>query len=320
MLRMTTNDLETDLRGRPVSPPSKPFTLDQTHGMLAQPGSRIRASSDGRKWRTLFASVQSEMPFEGHFGISRDLLLVLHRTGPAAIESLNGSQAQRRIVPAGGIHIIPADSAFSIRLHAQVETVHIYIRRAVIEDVAIDLVADNPIGVRLPALIVDADPALRALIEASAAALEGENDTAAPFLATYMARAIAAHLVKTYSGMRLRSTAPEDANATATHLVQRAVDFMSRHLDQAISVDDIAQAANSSRSQLARLFHAELGAPPHRHLVKMRVDRAKRLIERTNLPLAEIAFDCGFTHQEHMTRIFRQTFRCTPGAYRRGSR
>lgn len=57
--------------------------------------------------------------------------------------------------------------------------------------------------------------------------------------------------------------------------------------------------------------------PPHRYLISLRVNRARNLLARTNRPIAEIALDCGFTHQEHLTRLFRKHFETTPAAFRR---
>lgn len=106
--------------------------------MLAQPGVRIKACSDGRDWTSLFTSVQREMPFEGTFNASRDHLLVLHRDGPVQLESRYDRNGARRVVPAGAIHLISPGEEFGIHLTSSVETVHVYVRRSVLEEVALD--------------------------------------------------------------------------------------------------------------------------------------------------------------------------------------
>jgi AraC family transcriptional regulator len=50
--------------------------------------------------------------------------------------------------------------------------------------------------------------------------------------------------------------------------------------------------------------------------MQLRVERAKRML-RGGTSIIEIALTCGFTHQEHMTRIFRRAVGVTPAAYRR---
>jgi AraC family transcriptional regulator len=49
------------------------------------------------------------------------------------------------------------------------------------------------------------------------------------------------------------------------------------------------------------------------------VERAKRLLESTRQPIAEVAAACGFCHQEHLTRVFRARCGTTPSVYRKSS-
>ncbi|MNU07967.1 HTH-type transcriptional activator RhaS [compost metagenome] len=60
--------------------------------------------------------------------------------------------------------------------------------------------------------------------------------------------------------------------------------------------------------------------PPHRYLINLRVEKARRLLEKTSMSIAEIAYECGFAHQEHLTRLFRRQTGTTPAAYRRSKR
>jgi AraC family transcriptional regulator len=55
-------------------------------------------------------------------------------------------------------------------------------------------------------------------------------------------------------------------------------------------------------------------------LRRLRAERAAALLRTTTRPLIEVAADCGFAHQAHMTRVFRAMFGVTPGEYRRRSR
>lgn len=298
----------------------RPFGLDETHGMLTQPGAKIRASSDGRDWTSLFASVQKEMPFQGMFNSAKDQLLVLHRDGPVQVESLCDRRIGSRVVPAGGIHLISPGMEFGIRLTSVLETVHVYVRRAVIEEVALEMVDGDPSRIEIPNSIVETDRALRALIDASAYAVEDEGLGSSMF-ADYLSRAIAAQLIRAHSRARLRGGGRTvGAGSCISPTLNEAIDFMTVNIDRAISLSDIAQAINRSPSHIARMFRTELGMPPHRYLIKLRVDKARRLLEKTSMSIAEIAYDCGFAHQEHLTRLFRRHCNTTPAAYRKSKR
>jgi AraC family transcriptional regulator len=66
----------------------------------------------------------------------------------------------------------------------------------------------------------------------------------------------------------------------------------------------------------ARQFRRATGVAPHQYLLRARVVRAKHLLAATDLRIATIALDCGFCHQEHLTRAFRKQCGITPAAYR----
>lgn len=296
-----------------------PFGLEETHGMLVQPGARIRASSDGRNWTSLFASVQREMPFEGRFESSRDQLLVLHRDGPVNVENLSDRRIGKRLVPPGGIHLISPGTDFGVRLSSALETVHVYVRRAVIEEVSLEMIDGDPSRVEIGSRIIDNDCALRSLIEATVHALDDEDDGSAMF-ADYLSRAIAAQLVRKYAGAQLRGLSINNGSGSVSPIVSEAIEYMHANIDQAISLDDVAQATKRSPSHIVRVFRAELGVPPHRYLIALRVEKARRLLEKTSMSIAEIAYECGFAHQEHLTRLFRRHCDATPAAYRRSKR
>lgn len=57
--------------------------------------------------------------------------------------------------------------------------------------------------------------------------------------------------------------------------------------------------------------------PPHRWLLKARVERAREMLEKTAESVGEIANACGFADQSHLTRTFRKLFGTPPGAWRR---
>ena len=287
--------------------------------MLTQPGARIRASSDGRHWTSLFTSIQREMPFEGIFEPSRDHLLVLHRDGPVSVENLCDRRVGKCVVPAGGIHVVAPGADFGVRLSSALETIHVYVRHAVIEEVALEMIDGDPARIELESRIIEDDSSLRSLIETSAHALSDDDGGSAMF-ADYLSRAIAAQLIRRYSGLQLRGPAVRGETGTLSPIVSEAIEYMHANIDRAISLDDVAQATNRSPSHIVRVFRAELGVPPHRYLIALRVEKARRLLEKTSMPIAEIAYECGFAHQEHLTRLFRRLCDATPAAYRRSKR
>jgi AraC family transcriptional regulator len=130
----------------------------------------------------------------------------------------------------------------------------------------------------------------------------------------YLSRLLSARLLRRYSDRApLQPTAC--GSLTSTQMA-RVEDFIEEHLSSSLSLDDLAGACDLSPSYFARRFKCSTGVPPHQYLIQKRVERAKRLL-RGSLPIVEVALDCGFSHQEHLTNVFRRFTGQTPAAYRR---
>lgn len=98
--------------------------------------------------------------------------------------------------------------------------------------------------------------------------------------------------------------------------IARAKSLIDDDPSAAVTLSDLAQAADLSRFQVVRGFSATVGLTPHAYLVQRRIDLARRLIAH-GVPLAEAAAEGGFSDQSHMTRIFVCKYGLSPGAYAR---
>ena len=81
---------------------------------------------------------------------------------------------------------------------------------------------------------------------------------------------------------------------------------MRHHLQDTISLDDLAATVALSRYHFTRRFRRTTGVTPHEFVLRQRVERARTLLRRTATPLLDIACSCGFADQSHMTREFRK--------------
>ena len=73
---------------------------------------------------------------------------------------------------------------------------------------------------------------------------------------------------------------------------------------------------DSSALRFLRTFTQLTGMTPHAWISETRLQAARAMMQRRDLPLAQIALDCGFSHQSHMGHVFRQHLGLTPGQYR----
>jgi AraC family transcriptional regulator, carnitine catabolism transcriptional activator len=90
------------------------------------------------------------------------------------------------------------------------------------------------------------------------------------------------------------------------------VTLMNRHIDDPLSMDEIAAAAGYSRRHLERLFRLAVGTAPADFYRGLRLDHGRNLLSTTNMTLQEIALSCGFGSVAHFSKSFRARFGTAP--------
>jgi AraC family transcriptional regulator len=101
---------------------------------------------------------------------------------------------------------------------------------------------------------------------------------------------------------------------------RRCLELMRARLADDISLDDLAAEAQLSPFHFARMFKQSLGVPPRVYLTRMRLERASELLEQTDLPITEIAFEVGYSSNQVFARVFQKHRRMSPSDYRRAVR
>lgn len=97
------------------------------------------------------------------------------------------------------------------------------------------------------------------------------------------------------------------------------LDQISELYRQPLTLEQLAATYGCNALRLLRDFTRAVGTTPHAYLIEIRLQAARHLIEKTDLPLAIIALEVGFAHQSHMGSAFRQHLDITLGDYRRRS-
>jgi len=95
-------------------------------------------------------------------------------------------------------------------------------------------------------------------------------------------------------------------------------DYIDEHVDEKIDLETLAALVNVSQFHFVRRFKAITGLPPHQFVIRHRLEKVKSCLQKSDLALAQIAHDCGFSSQSHMSRLFRRYIGVTPANYRKG--
>ena len=127
------------------------------------------------------------------------------------------------------------------------------------------------------------------------------------------ARVVALHLANTYGQLRRQT---RRLPGLPHHKLKEILSFIEGNLADSIQVEDLAKTACLSPFHLARLFKRAVGQSPHLYITAQRVQRAKKVLSDSDLPLVDVAASVGFQTQAHFTGVFRRYTGVTPRAYR----
>jgi LacI family transcriptional regulator len=102
--------------------------------------------------------------------------------------------------------------------------------------------------------------------------------------------------------------------------IQRALRFISEHLAQSFSVDDVAEAACMSRRGLHQAFIDQMGRTPGGHIRAARIETARKLLAETDLKVELVAKRSGYPSLNTFFVAFKKACGKTPAEYRREAR
>jgi AraC family transcriptional regulator len=133
-----------------------------------------------------------------------------------------------------------------------------------------------------------------------------------------LATTLALHLLRHYSTLQKgERSVTRDLSKTQ---LRQTLEYMHEYYAQDLSVAELAAAANVSPSHFARLFKRTIGMAPHEYLIACRIECAKKLLLTEDISIHEIASQCGFADQSHLTRHFQRMVGVTPGELRKDRR
>jgi AraC family transcriptional regulator len=126
--------------------------------------------------------------------------------------------------------------------------------------------------------------------------------------------ALAVHLLRRYG------TSPSarvmHKGGIASRPLRRVIDYINEHLQDELSLAELARTAKLSPHHFVTAFKAGTGISPHQYVIKRRLERARDLLRRKENTISEIAYAVGFSSQSHLTAHFRRMTGLTPWKFR----
>lgn len=122
------------------------------------------------------------------------------------------------------------------------------------------------------------------------------------------------HLIQPRGIVARKST---DTLAADDPLLTDALREIDARLSTNFGVTDVANSLRISRAQLDRLFAEKFTRSIGNEIIRQRLERAKRLLAKTNIPIKDIAAECGFCNAGYLTNSLRKATGLTPKVWRR---
>ena len=115
----------------------------------------------------------------------------------------------------------------------------------------------------------------------------------------------------------LRAQEPRNAlRPSDRSALNRARTHIENNVERHVSTDEICRIACASPSKLTRLFKQAEGMTPQEYARSVRMDRACRMLEETDIPLSDVAEKLGFARQGSFSEAFKERFGVTPREFR----
>lgn len=130
------------------------------------------------------------------------------------------------------------------------------------------------------------------------------------FYVQHLMNAFLAHLIHHYTRC---ATLGEDL---ARNRFRQILTYIDQHLEQPLTLEALARVAGISPYHFARQFKQAVGLPPRQYIIRQRIEKTKQLLRQSQLSIMDVALQCGFNNQSHLSLHFNKFLGMTPRAYR----
>ncbi len=234
---------------------------------------------------------------------------------PHRIHQVVGDRRYTGLYAKGDLSITPANVPAAYRTEGDDHYFHVQIPVEFLKSVAQSTAELDPDRLELTTEFRVRDPQLEQVLMLLRAELHKGNGWAGQLYVESLANVLAINLLREYAGAK-HSVALYEGGLGDRRILQIS-DYIHAHLDQSIKLADLAAVVGMSQFHFSRQFKQSMGMTPHQYLLQQRVAQAKLLLKGTKGAIADIALQCGFNSQSHLTKHFRDVTGITPGAYRK---
>lgn len=91
--------------------------------------------------------------------------------------------------------------------------------------------------------------------------------------------------------------------------------YIENNFSSQITTEQLSEISGYSQRQFLRVFKSTFSETPNNYITKLRIKKAKKLLESADISIGEIAWECGYYDQNYFSRIFRKHTGMSPSVY-----
>jgi AraC family transcriptional regulator len=277
----------------------------------------VVASSDAFGWRNIRVIHMRHSLSKIVVPPSASHCLVLNLGTPLSIDAQSDGRKFEGEVCTGEVAIIPADSSWVCRSKSSdvSNIMLLYLRPLFVRSA----VKESNSSYRENALTPQIGFRNKHIRHVAMSLLDelNEANVAGRFYADSLAAGLAMQLMRRYSALR---DVHIGHGGMAPHKLRKAIGLIDSHLAEEqegrVPLRDVAGQVGMSYFHFSRAFKRSMGMSPTNYIAERRIERAKELLNETELPISEVALRSGFSSQSHFSSSFRRVAGSTPKVFR----
>ncbi len=215
----------------------------------------------------------------------------------------------------GDLIIVPANTTHQAAWYSEGASVAIAIDPLMFAQTVYEVI--DPDTIELLPQFATPDPFVYQIGVALKSALMKNSSTSRLYAETLI-NALILHLLENYSTTRKNYFEPI-AGTLPQYKLQQTIDYIHAYLDSDLSLNQLAASIQMSPHYFSRLFKKTTGFTPHQYVINCRIEKAKDLLKKGKLSIAEIAQEVGFVDQSHLHRCFKRKVGITPKQFSQNS-
>lgn len=243
----------------------------------------------------------------------RDFMIVIYKRGVAEMSRRSSGLWQSETVEPGVMSILTRGEQSQWRWDKPIDVSHLYLSQPAIARVAGEVLERDIKDVEMYDLVSANDQILPNMVAMLEHELK-EGGLGGKLYVESLKSQACIHILRRYANITFRENRAYGRLSPVQ--CRLLVQFVEDNIGCNISLEDLAGLANLTVFSLIRKFQNEFNCPPHAYVMRQRIEHAKRLLARHDMPLKVVAANSGFSDQSHMTRLFRKFFNMTPNEYR----